>query len=308
MIHEYALEPELVATWSDRHHARYFIEKFGLGQPRIVSRYPKRWKKLVWEAFASENDLERARMAELIERLSQPMVKRHNGAWTHGASWLANAEQEHRRVAFHAILARANPRGLAHVLVADQVEETTTGLWGARRGCTVSRTAAAMAAAVASMLRTAEIVVFVDPYFGPENGRYRRTLRAFLHAVVERRPCEPPCRIEVQSAAEGDGRSTAEFFRNECRNQLPRHAPAGLRVAFIRLRQRTGGEQLHNRYILTELGGVTFGVGLDEGAAGDTDDIQLLDRAQYETRWRQYGSDAPDFDRPEPPVTIDGIG
>ncbi len=47
MVYEYALEPELVATWGNRQDFRYFVEKFGLGQPRIVSRYPKPWKRLV---------------------------------------------------------------------------------------------------------------------------------------------------------------------------------------------------------------------------------------------------------------------
>lgn len=51
MLYEYAIEPELVATWSDRKVGRYFADKFGLGSPRIVSRYPKRWKKLVWSAW-----------------------------------------------------------------------------------------------------------------------------------------------------------------------------------------------------------------------------------------------------------------
>ena len=38
-----------------------------------------------------------------------------------------------------------------------------------------------------------------------------------------------------------------------------------------RLKQKQDGEKLHNRYILTDLGGVTFGTGLDEGKKGETD-------------------------------------
>ena len=98
-----------------------------------------------------------------------------------------------------------------------------------------------------------------------------------------------------------------DFFRQQCERRLPGIVPRGLRVDLVRLRQRDGGERLHNRYILTELGGVTFGVGLDQGDSADTDDIQLLDRAQYEARWRQYASDTPAFDRPEPPTTIEGV-
>lgn len=303
MIYEYALEPELVATWVDRSKGRYFIGKFGLGQPRIVSRYPKSWKKLVWKAFASENDFERARMTELLARLSEAMVKRSNGRWNPGASWLDNAQGEHSRRSFRAILARSNPRAHPEVLIAGELDDATP-LWAVPRGCTTRRKATDMAAVVASMLRIADVVLFVDPRFGPENGRHRRPLEAFLRAAVDRRPCEPLRRVEVQCWA--DGGATEEFFRDECREQLPRCVPTGVQLSLVRLRQRSGSEKLHNRYILTDLGGVSFGVGLDDGDAGETDDIQLLDRAQYDERWRQYASESPAFDRPEPPISIEG--
>jgi hypothetical protein len=305
MIYEYALEPELVATWVDRDVGRYFIENFGLGHPRIVSRYPKRWKKQVWESFNSNNEIERARMTELIKHLSETMVKRRGGAWNPGAGWLENAEGEHGRVPFHAILAGSNPRGHGCVLVADDLDDAPP-LWALCRGRSVTRTASEIAAAVASMLRTAEVVVFVDPRFGPENRRHRRPLREFLLALIDARPCESPQRIEVHCSA--DGGATEKFFRTECQRWLPSVVPLGLRVLLIRLRQRAGGERLHNRYILTDLGGVSFGVGLDEGDPGDSDDIHLHDRAQYEERWHQYAGDTPAFDRPEPFVTIEGSG
>ncbi len=154
------------------------------------------------------------------------------------------------------------------------------------------------------MLRIADVLVFVDPHFGPEKVRHRRPLEEFLRSVVDARPGEAPQRLEVLTSAD-DG-PTTEFFCGECRRRLPRCIPIGLHVEMVRLRQRAGGERLHNRYILTDLGGVTFGVGLDEGDPGDTDDIQLLDRAQYEERWRQYAGEPPAFDRPEPAIRVEG--
>jgi hypothetical protein len=74
-----------------------------------------------------------------------------------------------------------------------------------------------------------------------------------------------------------------------------------------RLGQKTGGEKLHNRYILTDLGGVAFGVGLDEGDDGETDDLTLMDRALYELRWSQYDGDPPPgFEQEETPVEVEG--
>ena len=106
MIHEYALEPELVATWGNRHDFRYFVEKFGLGQPRIMSRYPKRWNRLVWEAFRGDDGIERKRMEELLVRLGENMVRRRDYVFNPEQSWLVNAYDEDTRVPFYAILAR----------------------------------------------------------------------------------------------------------------------------------------------------------------------------------------------------------
>ena len=84
---------------------------------------------------------------------------------------------------------------------------------------------------------------------------------------------------------------------------FPRHLPAGQKVTIRRLTERPGGERLHNRYILTEHGGVSFGAGLDE-RPGATDDLQVLDRKTYDKRWRQYSGTSLAFDRSDGDVTI----
>ena len=43
MIKEFALDPEVLAV-SFRDFS-YFIEKFGVAQGRVISRFPKDWKK-----------------------------------------------------------------------------------------------------------------------------------------------------------------------------------------------------------------------------------------------------------------------
>ena len=60
MICEYALEPELVATWHDSERFRYFSEQFGFDYDgratgRVVAQYPGKWKKRIWDAFAVDS-------------------------------------------------------------------------------------------------------------------------------------------------------------------------------------------------------------------------------------------------------------
>ena len=306
MIYEYALEPELVATWTNRSDCRYFKESFGLGQGRVVSRYPKRWKRLVWNAFNSTDDFAQKRLEELLARLSEQMVQRSDAWWDgESTSWCDNAEREHERLPFRAILARTNPKNHVHVLTENDLDEDSATRWAVERGYSVARSATEMADTVAPLLRCSSDVIFVDPHFGPERPRYRRTFKAFLEQMVCQRPGEMPKRIEVHTGVEDTG--TEEFFRGECENRLRQCIPEEMRVIVRRLRQKQDGEKLHNRYILTDLGGVTFGTGLDEGDEGETDDITLMNRGQYELRWSQYGGNPPaGFDQEETPVEVVG--
>ena len=96
---------------------------------------------------------------------------------------------------------------------------------------------------------------------------------------------EMPTRIEVHTALDEDRSGMREFFDDQCRRSPPRCIPDGVQLVLLRLSERPGGQRLHNRYILTDVGGLVFGADLDDGADGETDDVTLMDRTQYELRW-----------------------
>ena len=109
MIYEYALEPELVASWhKDRMKCRFFIDKFGFGTGRVVSDYPKEWAETVWGLFESSYPeatvIQRKQMAELLRKIARPTAERPDQLWDSGKSWYDNARDEHNRWPFHAIL------------------------------------------------------------------------------------------------------------------------------------------------------------------------------------------------------------
>ena len=86
-------------------------------QGRLVSRFPRRWKKLVWDAYQNtmpsrpqtpeeEAQLQREKrnLTEVLQRLGERTFKRRTYAWDDGKSWLINALTDHDRVPFHATL------------------------------------------------------------------------------------------------------------------------------------------------------------------------------------------------------------
>jgi hypothetical protein len=108
-------------------------------------------------------------------------------------SWLQNAEVEHLNRQFRAIIAQENPRNREFVLQGPYLDGGNP-LWNVPRDIDVARTPEAIAGAVKVLLRISNDIVFVDPHFGPENVRYRRTLATLVAAAVSNRET-PPQRI-----------------------------------------------------------------------------------------------------------------
>jgi hypothetical protein len=162
MLYEYALEPALLSNWKD---FRYFVEKFGVTKGRLISCYPKRWKKLVYESLANCGEIERKRIEDRLQTLDDRMLKRQH-EWNSQQDWLTNAEAEHVRRPFYAIVAKTNPHKQEYILEGESISEEHP-FWAAPKSPPVLRIAQEMATRVAPLLRISEEILFVDPHFGP---------------------------------------------------------------------------------------------------------------------------------------------
>jgi hypothetical protein len=300
MIYEYALEPEMVADWGDLQNHRFFIREFGLSKGRLVSRYPKTWARKVWESFDGDSQMERKRLEELLIRLKETMVKRKECCWDNSKDgWLKNALDEHDRYPFRAILARNNPENLTQIICEDDITTLPCQNWDTPHGIPVYRKAPEMAAAIEMMLSRCRWAKFIDPHISPGRPDYRSSLRAFLNILASERPVGPPEAVEIHTR-EHD--ATVDFLIENYESIIP----VGLTVTLFQWQEKPGGQRLHNRYILTNLGGVSFHHGLNTGGGGEKDDITRLDREQYELHCKQYDSAAPAFDQAADPLEITG--
>ncbi len=289
MIYEYALEPVLLSNWKD---FRYFTEKFGVPKGRLISRFPRRWERMVLDSLSGCGDVEKARIVESLVGIQKQILSRHH-EWNNQLDWLSNAETEHGKRPFHAVLAASNPRNREFVLEADGLSEANR-LWCLPNLPPVHRVATDMARRVAPLLCFSKTILFVDPHFRPNEIRWRRPLQAFLSEATSTRRPGDILKVEVHVNDELEAR----YFEAQCRNCLPEIIPNGLRVRIVQWREKQQGEKLHNRFILTDIGGVSFGVGLDDADGDDaqTDDIQLLNEETYKMRFAQYAGLTPAFE------------
>ncbi len=315
MIYEFALEPDLVARWHDRKEYLFFDEKFGIRYRRVISGYPKNWKRLVWQAFSespsADNQNAQTRMTELIQILWQNAVRRYN-TFPEIPEWLEKTEAEHNERPFHAIVATENPRERDFVILAKKLANEGHELWKIPERNPTRRTADSIAAEVSQLVRLCRRAVIIDPYFDPSKLRFRQTFSAILSKYSEN-VCGPD-QIQVEWHTSID-RCFRNWERGEerdpedemleyqklvstCQRKLPEWSPSGMQLTVVVWTQKEGGEKLHNRYLLTDVCGVLFGTGSDEAENTDSDesdDIILLEEGQYMTRYQQYLGTPPAF-------------
>jgi len=297
MIHEYAIEPEAFVEWAkNRLACRYIKNSFSEGQPRIISRFPKKWIRQCLES-QDLDDNSRKNLEELIFYLKEITIRRSDPSYNPKSSWLENAENENRRHPFKAVLTTSSPNNMNNILLSTEISEWDDHpIWRGDTNISVERTVSSMVAAVAPLLQKANEIHFVDPYFSPLKSRFVQPLAAMLQAAVSCSAYNLKKNIVYHVSSDNMDWDDLNEFPKDCQNELPTIVPLGLMVQFKIWKERVRGERMHNRFILTDIGGISFGTGLDTGRkSGQTDDVALLGREVRTKRWQQYVSNNGDF-------------
>ena len=287
MIRIFAVDPELVASWHDQNSYRYFMTAFGLGTPRILAQLPDNWKRKVLSRTNGRTEIEKKRIESLALQMTEIAVKRAGSDYDVALPWRDNAEQESTRIPIDLILDVSN--------FESEFERSKDNKWNLPTSRVVNRADKAMVECLQSLLSNARKISFIDPYFTAHD-RFTRPLARFARcARMYSMPLQTK-QIEIHTSASYDSAPSWTDFENSCKAKLPGIFSQKQTIKIVRWRQRAGGERLHNRYILTDLGGVQFPKGLDEGSPSETDDLSLLSRDAYEIRWSEYMGPAFGYD------------
>ncbi|WP_319780042.1 hypothetical protein [Maridesulfovibrio sp.] len=295
MISEYAIDPEVFAAyWKD--HFAFFSGAFD-DSGRILSQYPKRWKRELWkmveaDADFSDNDLKRLDSL-LADKILARSIRRKN-SYTEKESWLERAEAEHNDFSFRAILSASNPRKHDDVVELDQLLTTRVPCWECSRNFRVERVARDMIGAINPILHRSKKIYLIDPYLSTEK-RYTRVVSEICQAVSSPMSLYPQAEINVFTSVKGsiwrdckissgkripdseEKQCVCQTFKKECVDIFPAIIPAGVKITFNVCFEKGGGIDFHDRTILTDIAGVDFGNGLDAKGSGKVVRLKYLD-------------------------------
>lgn len=285
MIREYALDPELMSSW-DR--LRLFTGQFGFGAGRLISEYPRIWGGLVLAHINRLNlpDMEHKRMVVKLTSVefTRKLIKREGAGFNPNKPWLENTAKEHVRQRFDAIIACSNPDANADVLLGDELDPDDPR-WRASVTCKIRRTADDIARVAHRLVVNSREILLIDPYFRPDDPSHVKPLLAILNLINVGRVS----RVEYHFSDKGIV-DLPELWRT-CNDRLARRLPLGMN---LRLVLWPASSEFHNRFILTEAGGMQFGHGLSEAPRGSVmeDDVSLLDETHRAKCWAEFESTA----------------
>lgn len=313
MIYEYALDPMLVVNWAIGCQGR-FVGQFGMDQRRLVSDYPKDWVGEVYGAFYEhfgydDSSLEfqnaQPELQSYVQWLSEFTVQR-DVKRTPECTWLQGAVAEHGRRPFHAIMTTTGDGVECYEVITPEVWDNLRDVrWYLPTIMATKKSAEDLAAAIEPMLRGAQYIVLVDPYFDAANARYQASFAALVRAACGARGhgSSLPELIVMTGIEQKHKPHEGEFTREamirvaddlrvKALREIPKLLPAGMSVSFYCLKHPDAGEPLHNRYVLTDIGGVVVPYGLAEYKPGEAhdakDDLIPMPKGMYSERNQQY--------------------
>ena len=287
MFKEIAVEPEVMAHWE------WFLklyDKFGYHEGMLLAEFPTSWRR---EVIKRANELVREGINQEIKVRSM-VARMQRDSFREGlysdrrqpgnqASWLDKAKDQYPP--FDAIVACFNGECRPPV-VAAQDFFWEDPLLVAKRQERIPRNAASLVGAAEKLLRKAREIRVVDRFFNPKKQEKRNPfvrLVDYLHAYnPEARRLQIYTQLVLEEATPSDYH---RFLEHEL--------PTGFSLEVFFLEKLEGGENLHPRFILADIGGLQYDHGLDEGDG--TCVVNVLGRDLKQRLWEEYSPNSEIF-------------
>jgi hypothetical protein len=273
MIYEFAVDPDLLSSWDK---FQRIISLFGVTKGRLISRFPKRWERLVYDSVASGNT-ERTRIEIALKRIQRELLLPRKHSWNDRDFWIDNAKAEHARTPFRAVLTTTADPTFTFLIDATDLDHTALPeLLKAGPSRIVLRTADEIGLSVRPLFLLSKHIVIVEPNFTINSPKFLGPWASIMRSLLDTQGnLRADLVIELHLGAD----KLSEFVnpQSSLNAKLGPHIPAGNRITVVSWPK----EDVHNRYILTDLAGIQLGEGLglpDSLSSRNDDSLCFTDR------------------------------
>ncbi len=295
MVYEFAVSPMLCTNYQD---LRFFLATFGREHGRLFSDIPrKKWMKFARVAIkhSDNGQVEKKRLVAGIEKLTKKAIYCRNSVPVIGSEdWLDHAIAAHEDRPFEAIITDGYD-GDDECILKNEHEFTENPRWNIPLDKMVERNPQSMITAIKPMLDCAREVILIDRNFDPEKFRWLQLIIGLADFFSKREFSPSINKINYHMG----NRLAPHHVELLCKKNLSTSLPTGITVNFI----FWPWEELHDRYILTDIGGMDFGIGLDihDGSGPENVKISRISENTRQQWWKACKAKNAAFSIPEQP-------
>lgn len=297
MIADCAVDPEVFATWR---HFQSLYEDFGVSRGRLISKFPKKWVKEVSERSRElvntgvNTEIQAARIEERLrsDRFKRKLKSPGGREYDPKETWLGNAMNA--GMPFDLIVASGSGMTDNKVGAEDMLKDEPPFYRVSQ--CNVPRRKEELIGAAELLLKSCADVIIVDPNFRADLPRFFNTFIHLVYFLVDLG--RTPRRLEVHT------RRTLQHNENYVRQHqvaqwqqsVVSELPEGWNLTICYWDDLPKGGRPHARFLLTDLGGIYYDHGVDEGV--DDTLVTLLEDDVWAQLFEIFRSDAlpADFD------------
>jgi len=287
MVHEFAIDPEVLNNWKD---FRFFWDQCGYSHGRLIVGIPTRktWGELVWASCSSETPKNKLRIQEKLRSLKSRVIGSEQQCQVEG-KWVDAALSAHQRKSLSGIITTATNMPLP-VIESESITNDNSP-WCVPRGRRFDKCQDGLLEVVGPLLEYSAEITFVDQWFRPIQ-RYSDPFRALLRQAKQGVGLVK-VEYHLNSSSTNSCEWTAAEFRDRLNQQRTYWDLANIpKLTFIRWRE--GADNMHGRYLLTNRVGVMFHHGFDDGLG--TNDAVILDNALWKECLEKYKPDSSELD------------
>jgi hypothetical protein len=306
MIVEFAIDPKSILDWTSRESYSVMIQQFGIDTGRVFASHPKisKWKKAVYDEAALHGlkELDRARLEELIRAFTECKISRDFGRkpYDKNRSWVDCALDQDPDQSFHGIIAVEYQGDDDKIIKGKFYEIISNEKFANLSDKRVPRNATEMAASIKRFLQISNRIKFLDPYF-TFRPQYLDTITEFIKISLDQVGGNSKPNFEIH-CTDSCPNTPSEV------EKLARKLPTGIKVTIHRWEIKSdGGERFHDRHIISDVGGVSFGSGLDRSDHSMGDETVIIKRvgvSVLNSLEKDFNLLAPTFNIGDPIVVI----
>lgn len=262
MFYEYAIDPAIL---SDFERCRTFFESFKNRPSRLIADLPKKW---IQEAFNAINQIPHEQCPPVRKKTLKENLKKILNInlcknrlvedWKRETNnWLEYAVNENSSYPFSAILGATGTSIPAPVYVFDNLFFDSPDCWEKPEQQHIHREAKIIVETILPLLKVSKHLLLVDPYFSfvlPSWNNYRPLLIELFSKVSEFNYGRGISKIDIHTSDRHGG------VQQDLDSKVKPLLPPGLSIVC----SQWPAHQMHDRFILTDVGGVFFGHGLGE--------------------------------------------